>query len=157
MLPQATEARPSARSTDSSIVVVVVLPLVPVTASQRRRGPNTSARSQRQASSTSPHTGSPAAAAATSSGAVGRKPGTVTTRSTPAGGSCRSSAVCAPSAATAPSSAGLPSLTVQRAPRRVRARTTDVPVTLAPATSTWAPRSSVTCTPQPPTAESHSL
>ena len=62
----------------SSMCTVVVLPFVPVTASQSAA----SGRRSRQASSTSPHTGTPRTDAVTSSGCVGRSPGEVTTRST---------------------------------------------------------------------------
>ena len=78
---------PAAASMAASIFTVVVLPLVPVTASQSCRDPPGSTGRSRQASSTSPMTGTPAAAAAASSGASGRHPGEVTTRSVPPGSS----------------------------------------------------------------------
>ena len=53
-LPAATARAPVAISIASSICTVVVLPFVPVTPSQ-----GTSGLRSRQASSTSPHTGSP--------------------------------------------------------------------------------------------------
>src|SRR5699024_412876 len=81
MFPHAADAEPAASRIDCSIAVVVVLPFVPVTTSQRRGAPNTPARSQRHASSTSPHTGTPAPAAADSNGLPGDSPGLVTTRS----------------------------------------------------------------------------
>ncbi len=70
---------------ESSIFTVVVLPLVPVTTSQGADRPSGPASRSRQASSTSPHTGTPRAAACVSSGASGRKPGEVTSRSTSSG------------------------------------------------------------------------
>lgn len=56
MLPTAAVRRPAAARMEASIWTVVVLPLVPVTASQ---GAASGPRS-RQASSTSPQTGTPA-------------------------------------------------------------------------------------------------
>ena len=81
MLPHSSARRPAATSIACSIDVVVVLPLVPVTTSQRRGGPNRPELSSRHANSTSPQIGTPAAAAAASTGAVGGNPGLVTTRS----------------------------------------------------------------------------
>ena len=81
-LPTALVFSPAAVNIDSSMPTVVVLPLVPVTASQ---GTCRSGRLIRQASSTSPHTGMPRSAAWASSGADGRQPGEVTTRSTSSG------------------------------------------------------------------------
>src|SRR6187200_1506137 len=81
-LPQATELSPAVRRIVSSICTVVVLPLVPVTQSQV---PGCSGSRSRQASSTSPHTGTARAVAATISGAVGGTPGEVTTTSTSSG------------------------------------------------------------------------
>ncbi len=78
-LPALVARSPAARRIEVSICTVVVLPLVPVTVSQ---GAAPSCARIRQASSTSPHTGTPASAAATSSGWSGRHPGEVTTRST---------------------------------------------------------------------------
>ena len=81
MFPHSTARRPAAVSIACSIDVVVVLPLVPVTTSQRRGGPYRPDWSSRQANSTSPQTGtSRPRAAAASTGAVGGKPGLVTTR-----------------------------------------------------------------------------
>ena len=80
MLPHSSARRPAATSIACSIDVVVVLPLVPVTTSQRRGGPYRPDWSRRHANSTSPQTGTPAAAAAASTGAVGGRPGLVTTR-----------------------------------------------------------------------------
>ncbi len=71
MLPHSTARLPAAASIACSIDVVVVLPLVPVTTSHCRGGPNRPERSSRQASSTSPQTGTPAAAAAAGIGAAG--------------------------------------------------------------------------------------
>ncbi len=99
MLPQAVTVRPAARRIDSSIPVVVVLPLVPVTTSHRRGAG--SARSIRQASSTSPITSMPAATAEAGNRPVGRTPGEVTTRSTPAGRSTGSPIRCTPSGSAA--------------------------------------------------------
>ena len=79
MLPHSCADSPAAVSMACTIEVVVVLPLVPVTASQRRGGPYRPDWSSRQANSTSPQIGTPAVAAAASAGAVGRKPGLVTT------------------------------------------------------------------------------
>ena len=81
MLPHSRARRPAATNIACSIDVVVVLPLVPVTTSQRRGGPYRPELSSCQANSTSPQIGTPAAAAAASTGAVGGKPGLVTTRS----------------------------------------------------------------------------
>src|SRR4051812_49080391 len=81
-LPAATLRSPAARRIASSIRTVVVLPLVPVTASQ---GVSWSGSRSRQASSTSPQTGTPRAAAWASSGASGRQPGEVMSRSTSPG------------------------------------------------------------------------
>ena len=57
MLPTAAVRLPAARSIDSSMSVVVVLPFVPVTTSH---GAGVRAPRSRQASSSSPHTGTPA-------------------------------------------------------------------------------------------------
>ncbi len=81
MLPTAAVRRPAARSIEASMSVVVVLPFVPVTTSQ---GAASGPRS-RQASSSSPHTGTPASRAATITGARGGRPGDTTRTSAPSG------------------------------------------------------------------------
>lgn len=84
MLPTAAVRRPAAFRIDASIWTVVVLPLVPVTASQGAGFRPFRPRS-RQASSTSPQTGTPACPAAVNSGLVGFQPGAVTISSVPSG------------------------------------------------------------------------
>src|SRR5690606_10451645 len=121
-LPTACARSPAARRMDSSICTVVVLPFVPVTASH---GAASRPRS-RHASSTSPHSGRPRSRAAVSSGAVGRQPGEVTTRSTSSG-----SVAVAPG----PSRIVAPSTSSNRACSRRRSSPSD-----SSSTSTSAPR-----------------
>ena len=78
MLPAATVRRPAARSIASSMSVVVVFPLVPVITSQ---GAAPDGRRSRQASSSSPQTGTPADWAATMMGDRGLSPGDTTSTS----------------------------------------------------------------------------
>ena len=156
MFPQARAAMPASRQIASSIAVVVVLPLVPVTASHVRRGPNSSASSARHASSTSPQTGIPAPAAASSNGESGRQPGLVTTRST--GSVAVVSSIAAARSRSTPShvtpagsaarrrsiASGRESATTGSAPSAARIRTAPGPDTPAPSTSTRAPDSART-------------
>src|SRR6478672_5469720 len=141
MLPQSTARRPAASSIANSIDVVVVLPLVPVTTSHRLGGPNRPDWSNRQANSTSPQIGTPAAAAAASTGAVGGKPGLVTTspkseiRSTALAGSMTAT----PCWAYDVSADGLSSVSVARTPSGVSAASTARPVIPAPVTRTAVP------------------
>src|SRR5699024_138659 len=82
-LPTAATRSPAAPSMLATMRTTVVLPLVPVTASQ---GAGFSTGLSRQASSTSPHTGTPPRAAATKNGWPGRTPGEGTTSVVPSGG-----------------------------------------------------------------------
>ncbi|CAM5528815.1 hypothetical protein SALBM311S_02256 [Streptomyces alboniger] len=84
MLPTAAVRRPAALRIEASIWTVLVLPLVPVTASQGAASRPPRPRS-RQASSTSPQTGTPACTAAANSGLSGFQPGVVTMSSVPCG------------------------------------------------------------------------
>ena len=157
MFPHARAAMPASRQIASSIEVVVVFPLVPVTASHVRRGPNNSAASARHASSTSPHTGTPDSTAATNNGESGRHPGLVTTsptelRPSPTASSSAARSRSTPSHATPSGSAsrrraiasGRESATTGSAPSASRMRTAPGPDTPAPRTSTRAPPSSRT-------------
>jgi hypothetical protein len=136
-LPAAATRLPDASRIEASMRTVVVLPLVPVMANH---GAGSVRGRSRQASSTSPHTGTPAARAAANSGLVGRSPGEGTSTSTP-GGSVSSSPRCTvtPSARSSSArrvalSSQAPSMATTRAPRPCSARTADAPVTPVPAT-----------------------
>src|SRR5215218_5597986 len=141
-LPAATARSPAACSIDVSIRTVVVLPLVPVSVSQ---GAAPSRRRIRQASSTSPHTGTPACWAATSSGWSGRQPGEVTTTSGRCGRRrvassprCSSTPRMRSSSPRSPRSVR-PSTTLTRAPRWISVSAAANPLTPAPATTTSSP------------------
>lgn len=129
---------------EASIRTVVVLPLVPVTASQGA-GSRPSCPLSRQASSTSPQTGTPASAAAVKSGLPGFQPGAVTTSSVDPGRvspSPRRTVIpsASSSAAWARERSSSPSLTtVTSAPRSCRARAAGIPLTPRPATVTCLP------------------
>ncbi len=141
MLPTAAVRRPAAFRIEASIWTVVVLPLVPVTASQgAASGPR-----RRQASSTSPQTGTPACPAAANSGLSGFQPGAVTISSEPSGRvspsprrtvmpSASSSAACARARSSAPSLT-----TVTIAPRPCSTLAAGTPETPSPATVTCLP------------------
>ncbi len=159
MLPAARVRRPAARSIDSSIRVVVVLPLVPVTTSQ---GAAPCARRNRQASSSSPQTGTPAPCAAAMIADSGESPGETTSRSTPSGRvspspsrtvAPRTSRTCARSCCRGPSPA---STALTRAPSASSASAAANPAMPMPATATWIPlqsesrrRSSIISAPTP--------
>ena len=132
MLPQAVTVSPAARRIDSSIPVVVVLPLVPVTTSHRRGAG--SARSIRQASSVSPITSTPAATAEAGNRPVGRTPGEVTTRPTPAGRSTGSPICCTPSGIAVVT--GRSAATSTGTPAAASTRMAASPATPAPITTT---------------------
>src|SRR4051812_25485615 len=145
-LPAATLRSPAARRIASSIWTVVVLPLVPVTASQ---GVSWSGSRSRQASSTSPQTGTPRARAWARSGASGFQPGDVTSRSTWSG---RVAVTPAPSRTEAPrtssssalaarpsGASALSSRAVTVAPRCRRLSATANPETPKPATTARTP------------------
>ena len=78
ILPAEQVRRPAARSIDSSMRVVVVFPLVPVMTSH---GAGDSIGRSRQASSSSPHTGTPRANACSMVACDGGSPGDTTRRS----------------------------------------------------------------------------
>src|SRR4029077_3654282 len=147
MLPHSRARRPAATNIACSIDVVVVLPLVPVTTSQRRGGPYRPALARCQANSTSPQIGTPAAAAAASTGAVGGRPGLVTTRSKSVifSAALAASITATPFCAYVVRADGLSSVSVARAPSGVSAARMARPVTLAPVTRTAAPERSTSC------------
>ncbi len=118
MFPADVARSPAARSIDSNIKVVVVLPSVPVTTSHS----GAPGRRNRQASSGSPHTGTPDFAAATSNGASRRQPGEVTT-------SCASSGKVSPSPtrASTPSAASSLAAATSDGPDRASTTTTFAP------------------------------
>src|SRR3954454_14165015 len=150
-LPAATLRNPAARRIASSIRTVVVLPLVPVTASH---GVSWAGSRSRQASSTSPQMGMPRARAWASSGASGRQPGEVTTRSASPG---RVAVLPSPSTMRAPSTssssafgslpAALSSRAVTSAPRWSRLSAAANPETPKPATTARTP-SQESCRPR---------
>ena len=92
MLPPTSASRPACWHIRPMSVVVVDFPLVPVTAITRPR-------SQREASSSSPITGTPAERAARTSGCSRETPGLTTIRSAPSSVSTR----CFPSSTPMPS------------------------------------------------------
>ena len=137
-LPTSIVRWPAASSMRASIRTTVVLPSVPVTASH---GGASGPRS-RHASSTSPITSTPVLTAASSSGAVGRQPGDVTTSSA-SGGSVSPSPSRRVTPGTAarvrrPSSSRA-STRVTCAPRSASTRAAARPEIPAPATQTRRP------------------
>src|SRR5690242_5626392 len=128
---------------ESSICTVVVLPLVPVTASHGAGAPSGPAPRSRQASSTSPHTGTPSARAWAMRGADGFHPGETTSRSVSAGrvvvvpGPRRTSAPSTPRSSAFSCRSCPPtdsSTAITEAPRWVRLSATANPLTPKPAT-----------------------
>ena len=91
-LPATATGRPASRQISPSSSAVVVLPFVPVTATKR-------CGSSRQASSSSPRTGSPRSRAAAITGASFGTPGLLTTQATPSSSSTPSTPRCASSPA----------------------------------------------------------
>ena len=133
MLPPTSTRMPAASSIRPVSAVVVDFPFVPVMATTRPR-------SHRDASSTSPMTGTPAARAAATEGWSTGTPGLTTTRSEPVNrrSGCEPSASETPSAArsAAASSAGRKSVSVTAAPRSTSRRAAATPLAAPPTTAT---------------------
>ncbi len=139
-LPPQKLGRPDAAHSAPVSAVVVDLPLVPVMASTLAPGCR-----QRNASSISAMTSTPAARAAVISGKVGT-PGDITTRSAEVNDarswppSCQATGTPSSWAIRSASlSAGLPSVTITWAPRRAQNRATAMPVWARPTTMTFLP------------------
>src|SRR5215467_6120842 len=139
MLPPTVTLNPAASRIRPVSAVVVDFPFVPVMATTRPR-------SQREANSSSPMTGTPRRRAAAIAGCSGGTPGLVTTRSASTNVSVRwppsSSSTPNGASASTPATCGCTSDNVTRAPRRASSSDAATPLRAAPATVTRLPRTS---------------